>query len=83
MSTRAYQTIWALIVFAWITNYLIRMAPNALWPPIMAELGLDYTLTGFLSTAFFYAYMGMQFPAGFLGDRFGRKRMLVAGLVLG
>lgn len=83
MSTRAYQTIWGLIVFAWITNYLIRMAPNALWPPIMAELGLDYTLTGFLSTAFFYAYMGMQFPAGFLGDRFGRKRMLVAGLVLG
>lgn len=83
MSTRAYQTIWALIVFAWITNYVIRMAPNALWPPIMAELGLDYTLTGFLSTAFFYAYMGMQFPAGFLGDRFGRKRMLVAGLVLG
>jgi ACS family D-galactonate transporter-like MFS transporter len=83
MSTRAYQTIWALIVFAWITNYIIRMAPNALWPPIMAELALDYTLTGFLSTAFFYAYMGMQFPAGFLGDRFGRKRMLVAGLVLG
>ncbi|HET8578851.1 MAG TPA: MFS transporter [Methylomirabilota bacterium] len=78
-----YYTIWALIVFAWITNYIIRMAPNALWPPIMAELRLDYTLTGFLSTAFFYAYMGMQFPAGFLGDRFGRKRMLVAGLVLG
>ncbi len=83
MPAPAYYAIWALIVFAWITNYIVRMAPNALWPPIMAELGLDYTLTGFLSTAFFYAYMGMQFPAGFLGDRFGRKRMLVAGLVLG
>lgn len=83
MASPAYSAIWALIVYAWITNYIIRMAPNALWPPIMAELGLDYTLTGLLSTAFFYAYMGMQFPAGFLGDRFGRKRMLVAGLVLG
>jgi MFS family permease len=83
MARPAYYTIWALIVYAWITNYIIRMAPNALWPPIMAELHLDYTLTGFLSTAFFYAYMGMQFPAGFLGDRLGRKRMLVAGLLLG
>jgi MFS family permease len=27
--------------------------------------------------------MAMQFPAGVLGDRFGRKRMLVAGIVLG
>ena len=79
----SHYTIWALLVYAWITNYMIRMAPNALWPPIMAELGLDYTWTGFLSTAFFYAYMGMQFPAGFLGDRLGRKRMLVAGLLLG
>jgi len=79
----AYYTVWGLLVYAWVTNYIIRMAPNALWPPIMAELGLDYTWTGFLSTAFFYAYMGMQFPAGFLGDRLGRKRMLVAGLLLG
>ncbi|HET7876244.1 MAG TPA: MFS transporter [Methylomirabilota bacterium] len=79
----AYYTVWALIVFAWVTNYVIRMAPGALLPPIMAEFHLNYTVTGFLSAAFFYAYMAMQFPAGAIGDRFGRRRMLVAGLLLG
>jgi len=78
-----YYLVWLLIVYAWVANYLIRMALGALLPPIMGELRLSYTEAGFLSTAFFYAYMAMQFPAGVLGDRFGRKRMLVAGLLLG
>src|SRR5262249_46018852 len=41
-----------------------------------------YTEAGFLSTAFFYAYMAMQFPAGAFGDRFGRRRSLVTGMLL-
>jgi ACS family D-galactonate transporter-like MFS transporter len=83
MPSTPYYAIWALLVYAWVTNYLIRMALGALLPPIMSELGLSYTQAGFLSTAFFYAYMAMQFPAGALGDRFGRKRTLVAGVLLG
>ncbi len=79
----AYYSIWALFVYAWIANYLIRMALGALLPPIMDELQLSYTQAGFLSTAFFYAYLTMQFPAGVLGDRFGRKRMLICGVLLG
>jgi MFS family permease len=78
-----YGVIWALLVYAWIANYLIRMALSALLPPIMEEFRLTYAQAGFLSSAFFYAYTGMQLPAGLLGDRFGRKRMLVAGLTLG
>lgn len=83
MSIPSYALIWAVLVFAWVTNYLIRMALSSLLPPIIEEFGLSYTAAGFLSTGFFYAYMAMQLPAGMLGDRFGRKRMLVAGLLLG
>ena len=83
MAIPAYSLIWALLVYAWVTNYLIRMALSSLLPPIIAEFGLSYAGAGFLSTGFFYAYMAMQLPAGVLGDRFGRKRMLVVGLALG
>jgi len=83
MPASPYYAIWVLLVYAWVANYLIRMAIGPLLPPIMDELGLSYAGAGFLSTAFFYAYMAMQFPAGVLGDRFGRKRMLAAGLLLG
>ena len=83
MPATPYYAIWALLIYAWVGNYLIRMALGALLPPIMQELALSYAEAGFLSTAFFYAYMAMQFPAGVLGDRFGRKRILITGLVLG
>ncbi len=83
MPATPYYAVWALLVYAWVANYLIRMALGALLPPIMKELGLSFTEAGFLSTAFFYAYMAMQFPAGALGDRFGRKRTLLLGVLLG
>jgi ACS family D-galactonate transporter-like MFS transporter len=83
MAATPYYAIWALLVYAWVANYLIRMALGPLLPPIMKELTLSYGEAGFLSTAFFYAYMAMQFPAGALGDRFGRKRTLITGVVLG
>src|SRR5919204_2479995 len=83
MPDTPYYAVWAVLVYAWVANYLIRMALGPLLPPIMEELALSYTQAGFLSTAFFYAYMAIQFPAGAFGDRFGRKRSLITGVLLG
>jgi MFS family permease len=77
-----YGLVWAILVYAWIANYLIRMALSALLPPIMGEFGLTYAQAGLLSAALFYAYTSMQLPAGVIGDRLGRKRMVIAGVVL-
>jgi MFS family permease len=71
------------MVYAWIANYLPRMGLSSLLPPIIAELGLSYTRAGLLASAFFYAYLGMQIPGGLLGDRFGRKRVVLAGILVG
>lgn len=83
MPPPAYTLVWALFVFAWITNYLVRMAFAALLPHIIPELGLSYTEAGVLASAFFASYACFQFPAGMLGDRFGRRRVLLLGLVAG
>ena len=77
-----YGLVWAILVYAWIANYLIRMALSALLPPIMAEFGLTYAQAGLLSAAVFYAYASMQLPAGAMGDRLGRRRMVIAGVLL-
>ena len=45
--------VWTLLIYAWVANYMIRMALSSLLPPIMTELGLSYTRAGFLATAFF------------------------------
>jgi MFS family permease len=77
-----YHAVWALLVFGWICNYVVRMAFSPLLEPIMAEFGLSHAQGGFLFSAFFYGYVAMQVPAGLLGDRFGRKRVLVIGVLL-
>jgi predicted MFS family arabinose efflux permease len=52
-------------------------------PSIMSELSLSYTRAGLLASAFFYAYVIMQIPSGLLGDRYGRRRILLLGLLGG
>jgi MFS family permease len=78
-----YILVWALLVYAWIANYLVRMALPPLLAPIMTELRLSFREAGVLASAFFYAYMAMQLPAGMMGDRLGRRRVVISGLLLG
>ncbi len=70
-------------MFAWVSNYLIRIGFSALLPPIIAELELSYTRAGLLAAGFFGAYAVVQLPAGILGDRLGRRRVLLGGLLAG
>ncbi|HXG02010.1 MAG TPA: MFS transporter, partial [Candidatus Binatia bacterium] len=82
-SATPYGVVWALIVFAWVANYLVRMGFSALLPAIIADLALSYTAAGLLASAFFAAYAAAQFPAGILGDRLGHRRMVLLALVVG
>ena len=77
----SYVVVWLLFVLAWAANFAIRVGFSALLPPIIRELELSYTQAGALASAFFWAYIALQIPAGLLGDRFGRRRVLVLGLV--
>ncbi len=46
------------------------------------EMGLDKQRTGDILASFFFAYAHGQMPAGWLADRFGPRRMLVAYIAL-
>ena len=65
------------MIFGWVTNYMVRSSLSPLLLPILQEFKLTYSQAGILATAFFYAYTFMQLPAGHLGDRLGRKVVLV------
>src|SRR3989442_10236039 len=79
----SYVLVWLLLIFAWAANFVVRIGFSALLPSIIGELHLSYTRAGLLASAFFYAYVIMQIPSGLLGDRFGRRRILVLGLLGG
>ncbi len=77
MKWEKYHTVWAIMIFGWVTNYMVRSGLSPLLIPILQEFKLSYAQAGILATAFFYAYVFMQLPAGYLGDRLGRKVVLV------
>jgi predicted MFS family arabinose efflux permease len=78
-----YVVVWLLLVLAWTGNFAIRVGFSALLPAIIRDLDLTYTAAGVLASAFFYAYMALQLPSGMLGDRVGRRRVLLIGLLGG
>ncbi len=71
-----HHTVWLVMILGWISIYMIRMAPSSSLISIKHEFNLSYTEVGLLVTAYFYAYFPAQFPSGWIGDRFGRRRVL-------
>ena len=72
-----YYSVWSVLIFGWISNYMVRSALSPVLIPLMEEFGFTYAQAGLLASALFYAYALMQFPAGYLGDRVGKKRILI------
>lgn len=81
MPWQPYHRVWTLLIVGWICNYVVRMAFSPLLERIMAEFGLSHAEGGFLFSIFFYGYIATQVPGGLLGDRFGRKRVLITGIL--
>ena len=61
--------------------YILLLAP--LLPFVRADYGVTYTEIGLALAAFNTVSAVLQTPAGFLVDRLGARRLLIAGLVVG
>lgn len=82
MVWQSYHTVWGVMASGWISLYLIRMGLAPLLGIIMEEFHISYAMAGSLFSAIFYSYGLMQIPSGYLGDRFGRRKILIIGTLL-
>jgi MFS family permease len=82
MTWQYYHSVWFVMAFGWISLYLTRMGLAPLLEMIMGEFQISYATAGSLFSAIFYSYGLMQLPSGYVGDRFGRKRILIIGTLL-
>ena len=65
-----------------VSHYYILLLPP-LFAFVRADFAVSYTELGLALTAFNVTSAALQTPAGFLIDRVGARRVLVAGLLLG
>jgi len=62
--------------------YLNRLNYSPVIPLIKADLDISNAGAGVLLAFFFLSYTIFQLPAGYLGDRFGPRKMLAAGGII-
>jgi MFS family permease len=79
---RTQRTALILVVFAGTLNYVDRASLAVGNPLIRRDLHLSIGDMGLLLSAFLWAYAFAQLPGGALIDRYGRRKLLSAGLFM-
>ncbi len=78
----SYRRVWLLLFLAWTVAYADRTITGPMVSWMIANhvgflaTGYPYALGGIVGSMFFAGYMLTQFPAGYLGDRYGRKVLI-------
>lgn len=73
---KARYTVLLLIWLGWMFSFLDRMIMSVSLPFIGKDLNLDATAQGWIISAFFIGYAGFQIPGGWLGDKFGPRKVM-------
>ena len=83
-----HRRVWLWLFLTWTMLYLDRAVtgPVVSWMienevSFMAGAPMPHALGGVIGGMFFAGYMLTQFPAGYLGDKYGRKPLIVISAV--
>ncbi|RKS87471.1 sugar phosphate permease [Orbus hercynius] len=80
------NSYWLKIVIIFFCGWVCIYAGRSVFSPIIGEIkaayGIDNAQAGGIMSLFFLAYTVFQIPSGILGDKMGRKKVLVTGFLL-
>ncbi|MFK4565979.1 MFS transporter [Enterococcus sp. UD-01] len=79
-----WKKIIILLCSGWVTIWVYRSALAPAYPQINESLGgnISDTALGSISSFYFFGYVAMQIPAGFLVDKIGKKKVLIPGFIV-
>lgn len=58
-------------------DFFVAVFPSVMTEQLMMSFNMSTTDLGWIGASFFYAYALMQFPSGWMLDRYGARRMLI------
>lgn len=77
-----YKKIIFALVLGWVAIWIYRTILTPIYPQIQESLGgVSQAEIGLIASVYFFAYTGMQIPAGFLVDKFGQKNVLIPAFI--
>ncbi len=75
-SSKSRWVVLLLLCLMYLITYLDRVSLSNAAPVISKEFGFSQAAMGVIFSAFIWAYAFFQVPGGWLGDRFGPRRVL-------
>ncbi|WP_370643109.1 MFS transporter [Sporosarcina sp. ACRSM] len=82
-----YHTIWGLLFLGWFVSYIDRVATGPIITYMIenevsffADVANPHAIGGLIGSLFFAGFMLMQFPGGYLGDRFGYRAIIILSI---
>ncbi len=69
--------------FLYLYDFLIRVAPGVLANELLYHTQVNQSELILINSLFYYGYAVMQIPAGLIVDRFGPKKPMIFGTLLG
>jgi MFS transporter, Spinster family, sphingosine-1-phosphate transporter len=76
---------WVVVALLWVVvmlDYLDRQAIFSIFPLLRKDLGMSDVTLGLVGSVFLWVYGGLSPIAGYLGDRFNRRNIIVVTLTL-
>ncbi|CAM3841654.1 MFS transporter [Serratia silvae] len=78
-----WKKIVVVLCLGWAVIWIYRTVLTPIFPEIQATIGAHSNAEmGLIASFYFFAYTGMQIPAGILVDKFGKKVVLIPGFCL-
>jgi len=89
-SRPAYRSLWMWLVVVWVASAMDRTIAGPVLEyiisndlPIIQGVENPYAVSGLVGSLFFAGYMLTQFPAGYLGGKFGYRTIIVISTIWG
>lgn len=79
---RRWYTVGTLLFFIYLLCFADRTNIGVAAPEMMRDLHFSGAVTGTLLSAFFWGYVLTQLPGGWLANKIGPKRVIVAALFI-
>lgn len=79
MNNNYWKRVVVLFCSGWVVAWIYRGILSPISDTIQQTFSITETQFGLIASVFFFGYVFMQIPSGFLADKFGRKRILVIG----
>ncbi|MGI6095454.1 MAG: MFS transporter [Lachnospiraceae bacterium] len=78
----AAWVMWGIMILPYMVNTFHAVAMGVIRQDLIGEFQLSENQFVLLTNMFSYTYMAMQIPAGILLDKFGAKKISVAGALI-